>query len=218
MERDRELVRWISRLGAVGVGHVGGKLGVGRSVAYDLVARLVDAGLLERVSLLRGEPALIRATAEGNGVAELGLPVARITPALVSHWLACADVALWAERRLGCDRVISERELRLLEQIEGKAIASAKVGELPDGAPRLHRPDLAVVNGAERPIAIEVELSPKAPWRLRAIIVAWRRASSVERVIYLAAPGETMRGVQRAVRLKHAGERVHVLGVRREQP
>jgi hypothetical protein len=216
MERDRELVRWISRLGAVGVGHVGGKLGVGRSVAYDVVARLVDARLLERVALLRGERVLIRATAEGNGVAELGLPVARITPALVSHWLACADVALWAERRYGSEAVISERELRLLEQIEGRPIASAEVGELPSGAPRLHRPDLAIRNGAERPTAIEVELSPKAPWRLQAIVRAWRRAANVERVIYLAAPGETMRGVERAVARSHAQARVAIREIARD--
>jgi hypothetical protein len=215
MERDRELVRWVSRLGAVGVGHVGGKLGVGRSVAYDLVARLLSAGLLERISLLRGEPSLIRATAEGNGVAELGLPVARITPALVSHWLACADVALWAERGWGSEQVISERELRLLEQIEGKPIASAKVGRLPHGGPRLHRPDLAIRNGGERPTAIEVKLSPKAPWRLRAIIAGWRRAANVERVIYLAAPGETKRGVERAVAREHAGSRVAIREIAR---
>ncbi len=41
-------------------------------------------------------------------------------------------------------------------------IASAKVGDYPDGSPRLHSPDLAILNG-ERPIAIEVELTPKSP-------------------------------------------------------
>ena len=205
----------MSRMGAVGVGHVGGRWAVGRSVAYDLVARLVDAGLLERVGLLRGEPTLIRATAEGNGVAELGLPVARITPALVTHWLACADVALWAEAKWGPEQVISEREIRLREQIEAKVFASAKVGELPNGEPRLHRPDLAVINGAERPTAIEVELSPKAPWRLRGIIAGWRRATIIERVIYFAAQGETMRGVERAVKRGRAEGRVAIREIAR---
>lgn len=215
--RDRDLVRWISRIGAVAIGHVEERLGVGRSVAYDVVARLASAGLLERVSLLRAEPSLIRATDEGNYYAATGLTTARITPALLTHWVACADVGIWAERRWGPGAVTYERELRLMEQIEGKPVASAVVGRRPDGASQLHRPDLAVSGESERPIAIEVELTPKAPARLRRIMRGWRKARNVERVIYLAAPGETRRAVDRAIRLEHADGRVQVVDLRREE-
>ena len=60
----------------------------------------------------------------------------------------------------GLDQVVSDRELRLFERIEGKPLASAKVGEHPDGSPALHRPDLAII-GEELPIAVEVELTPE---------------------------------------------------------
>lgn len=209
MERDRELVGWVGRLGAVEVRHVQERCGVGRSVAYGLVARLVEAGLLERLALLRGEPALIRATDEGLGFAGLGLSVATIRLGELRHWIACADVALWAEGKYGPDAVISERELRFTEQLEGKPIASAVTGELPDGRPRLHRPDL-VISVGERPMAIEVELTPKAPSRLRAIVKAWRRARHVQRVIYLCPHGPTQRAVLNAVRRTHGLDRIEV--------
>lgn len=67
---------------------------------------------------------------------------------------------------------------------------------------------------AERPIAIEVELSPKAPRRLEQIIEAWAWAEHVERVIYLCAPGETMRGVERAIERTYAEERVAIAELR----
>jgi hypothetical protein len=209
MERDRELVGWVGRLGAVEVGHVMQRFEVGRSGAYGLVARLSEAGLLERVALLRGEPALIRATADGLELAGLGLALAKLRAGQLRHWSACADVALWVERRWGPEHLLSERELRFAELDSRKPIASAVVGELADGRPMLHRPDL-VVNGAERPIAIEVELTPKAPSRLEAIVRAWRRARHVERVIYFCPPGPTQQAVERAVAAVHAEDRVEV--------
>ncbi len=110
----------------------------------------------------------------------------------------------------GLDQVVSDRELRLFERIEGKPLASAKVGEHPDGSPALHRPDLAII-GEELPIAVEVELTPKAPQRLLRLIRAWRRASWVEEVRYYCAPGPARRAVERAVRSARAEERVRIL-------
>jgi len=207
--REKELVAWIARLGAVEVGQVRERFGVGRSVAYELVARCVRAGLLERVALLRGEPALLRATADGIELSGLGLSVAKLRAGQLHHWIACADVALWAERQWGAEQLITERELRFAEALAGKPIASAIVGERADGVPLLHRPDL-VVSAEERPIAIEVELTPKAPGRLRAIVKAWRRARHVERVIYFCPVGPTQQAVTRAVREVHAEGRVEV--------
>lgn len=210
MRRDRQIVSFVSRLGAVSIGHIERRFQVGRSVAYDIVKRLIAAGLLERVETLPGDPTLIRATEQGIAYAGLGLPVATIRVGETFHWLACADVALGLERRHGADNLRTEREIRFSERLAGKPIASAKLGELPDARPRLHRPDLAI-NGREKPIAIEVELTPKAPARLKAIVRAWRRSRWVERVVYLCPPGPTQQGVERAIAAVHAGERVRVV-------
>lgn len=209
MRRDRELVAWIARMGAVGIEHVQERFGVCRSVAYALLARVVEAELIERVATLDGDPTLLRATAQGIAYAGLGLAPAKVAPGQVDHWLACADVALWAERRWGAESLMSERELRFAELGALTPIASAIVGELPGGRPMLHRPDL-IVRHDGRTMAIEVELTPKAPRRLEQIMRSWRRARHVDRVLYLCPAGPTCRAVERAVATTHAQERVSV--------
>ena len=199
-------------MGAVEVGHVQKRWGVGRSVAYGLVQRLEEAGLLERVPTLPGDPTLIKATMAGIDFAHLALPQAKIGPHQVDHWLSCADVVLWAEERWGRGAVTTERELRWIELAEGKPIGSCVVGELPDGRPMLHRPDL-LVSGSGGRIAIEVELSVKTPRRLEAIVRSWRRARHLDEVLYLVATGPPQRAVERAVRNVHAEERVRVAGL-----
>ena len=74
--RDRELVRYVGRHGVVRIGHVMAAMGAGRTVTYDRVAACVEAGLLERLELVRSEPGLLRATRDGLRYAGLGLPVA----------------------------------------------------------------------------------------------------------------------------------------------
>jgi len=197
-------------MGAVEVGHIQRRWGVCRSVAYDLVGRLVEARLLQRVATLPGDPTLITVTSDGIDYARLALPQAKVGPGQVDHWLSCADVVLWAEERWGCGAVTTERELRWIEQAEGRPVGSCVVGELPDGRPMLHRPDLLVSGRADR-IAIEVELSVKTPKRLEAIVRSWRRARHLDEVLYLVATGPPQRAVERAVRKAHAEERVHVV-------
>jgi hypothetical protein len=87
------------------------------------------------------------------------------------------------------------------------------LGERPDGRPRLHRPDLAVLCEEGRVISFEVELTPKAPQRLEQLIRAWRRASWVAEVRYYCAPGKTRRAVERAIANTHSQERVHAMEV-----
>jgi hypothetical protein len=171
------------------------------------VAACIERGLLERLHLLRREPTLIRATRAGLRYAGLGLAPVTVSPGAVDHWLRCATTAHLLGEEFGRDRIITERELALAERHAGSPIASAKIGELPDGRPRLHRPDLAVL-GERGPISVEVELTAKSPRRLREIIRGWRRASWVAEVHYHCEPGQTRRAVERAVTHLHAGDRI----------
>ena len=210
--RDRQLVGFIGRHGVVCIEHVMSALGVRRAQAYRRVAACIQRGLLERLDLLSDEPSLLRATRDGLRYAGLGLPLAMVSPGGVDHRLRCATTAQLLGERFGHDHILTERELLLAEQIEERLIASAKVGERPNGAPRLHCPDLVILT-EDRPIAIEVELTPKAPYRLKAIIRGWRRANWVAEVHYHCAPGPTRRAVERAVAKMRAEERVRVMGV-----
>jgi hypothetical protein len=200
LSRDQELVRFAGRHGLVAIRHVMAELGVGRTAAYRRVGGCVEAGLLERVDLLATEPGLLRATRDGLRYAGLGLPLAKVTPGAVDHMLRCTTTAQMLARHYGDAQVLSERELVLAEQIAGKALASADLGEHRDRT-RLHRPDLAVLT-EEGTIAIEVELTPKAPRRLYALIRAWRwtiGSRVVKEVHYHCAPGQTRKAVERAV-------------------
>lgn len=208
--RDRELLAFVGRHGIVAIEHVMVALGVGQAAAYRRVAACVERGLLARRRLLHSEPSLICATRAGLRYAGLGLPVAVISPGAVDHWLRCATTAQLLEAEFGPERILTERELRLLERLEGRPIASAKLGQLPSGHPRLHRPDL-VVFAARGVIAVEVELTPKAPRRLTALIRAWRGADWVAEVRYYCAAGATRRGVELAVARTYAEKRVHIL-------
>ena len=208
------MVGWIGRIGAVELGHVRRRWEVGRSVAYGLVRRLVEAGLLERIATLPGDPTLIRATLNGLRYVHLPLPLAKVSAYQSDHWAACASVALWAEERWGKDAVISERELRRLEAESERAIGSCVIGEHRGGYEALHRPDLLVTDNGS-PTAIEVELTPKAPRRLEAIVRGWRRARHLERAIYVVGDGTTRRAVERAVAAMRAGEKVQVIELAR---
>ena len=215
VRREREIVRWIARLGAVSVGQIGRRFEVGRSVAYELVRRLVAGGLLERTQTLAADPTLISATTAGIAYAGLGLAPATIRIGEVDHWLACADVAIELERRFGAESVLTDRELRFQERLTRRPIASAKLGETRNGYWRLHYPDLAVV-GEQRTTAYELELTPKSQRRLETILRAWRRARHVERCVYLCPRGPTQQAVESAIRRARAEERVRVVELRRE--
>jgi hypothetical protein len=205
--RDRELVGFVGRHGVVAIGHVMVALGVGQASAYRRVAACIERGLLERLDLLRREPSLLRATRAGLSYAGLGLPVPVVSPGAADHWLRCATTAQLLGEEFGLERILTERELRLLER---RPLASAKLGQLPSGHPRLHRPDL-IVFAAQGVIAIEVELTPKAPRRLTALIRAWRGADWVAEIRYYCAPGVTRRGVELAVARTYAEKRVRIL-------
>jgi hypothetical protein len=210
--RDRELLRYVGRHGVVRIGQVMIAMEAGRSVTYDRVATCVEAGLLERLELIRSEPGLLRATREGLRYAGLGLPVAVVSPGSVDHWLRCASTAQLLGRHFGHDRVLTEREIRFTEQLEERPIASAEVGTLPNGAPRMHRADLAVLAEAGT-IAVEVELTPKTPRRLQTLIRAWRyevAGGKVKEVHYHCAPGQTRKAVERAIVKVHAQEFIWV--------
>lgn len=206
--RDRVLLGWLGRLGAATLEQLRARFSLGRTVAYRRVAACIDAGLLDRVYLLYRQAAMLRVTSRGLRYAGLALPVARLSPELAAHWIACT----WAAIRLAdaepAAMVVSERELRLCERIEGRALASAEVAQTAGGSERLHRPDLVLV-GAGRVEAIEIELTPKAPQRLERILRAWCRTDCVDRVRYYA-DGQTHRAVERAIERVHGADRIEL--------
>jgi hypothetical protein len=210
------LVQWAARLGAVTAEALAERE---RSTVASARSRLLAAErreLLFRYRPLTGAPSLYTVTAAGMRVAGLrGLEPCRISAVNAAHAIACAGVAVTLEHCYPSHRVLGERELRRDEREHGHALASAHLGAGRHGAPLLHRPDLVLWPKAaadELPVAVEVELTCKAPRRLLAICRAWARCRCVAGVIYLAAP-EVQRPLERAIEHAHAGERVLALAL-----
>src|SRR4051794_1980255 len=188
------------------------RFGVGRTVGYRRLRALVDHGLLSRVRLVYGQPALYVATADGVVFAGIGeLDPARVNEASVRHWALCARLAAVLEQRERSE-VWGEPRLRAAERQAGEPIASAERGTLPDGRPRLRRPDLVLFPDTALPVAVEVELSVKAAGRLQAICRAWARCRIVSEVRYYAPP-HVARAVSRAVSVVHAHDAFRILSI-----
>jgi len=210
-EKDAEIVDWIGRVGAAGAEHVMGRFEMGQSWAYARLSRLVWDGLLEQKTLLYRKPGLYIATAHGLGsvgLEQLGLY--RVSSGGFEHAQEVATAAVALHRGLRGWELLSERELRVQESDRGELVASAKLGELPGGRSALHRPDLAVIYPDGRVLAVEIELSIKAPRRLAAICRGWARARHVSHVYYLAESAPA-RAVSRAIAETRAEDRITVL-------
>jgi len=224
------IVRWTARLGAVTADALAIHEDASLAAARRRLGALETAGWLVRTRPLAGRPALYTATRTGLRIAGLcGLGPCRVSAAGAQHLIECARVAAVLERRYPDHLVAGERELRRDERERGAPLASARLGTGPRGEPLLHRPDLvlwpevcageahgpgggavgrAVADG--RPVAVEVELTVKAPRRLAEICLAWARCRSVAGVVYVAPP-EVGRALARAIERSAAHGRIVVV-------
>jgi hypothetical protein len=176
-----------------------------------LLAAERDA-LLSRSRPLRDEPSLYTLTRAGLRAAGIpGEPLGRISAANAHHSIVCAEVAVSLELAYPAHEVIGERELRRRERERGAVIASAVLRGDGLGGRKLHRPDL-VLSGPRGalPVAVEVELTLKAPRRLLEICRSWARCRCVAGVLYVA-PAEVQGPLRRAVDAACAGERIVLL-------
>ncbi|HWY18548.1 MAG TPA: hypothetical protein VNY27_07530 [Solirubrobacteraceae bacterium] len=176
----------------------------------------VRAGLLTRRRALAERPALYVLSRAGMSRCGLqGLDPCRVSAANAGHLIACAVVAAALERGYPDHRVMGERELRRDERELGVPVASARMGVGSHGESLLHRPDLVLwpaESDAGLPVAVEVELTLKAPRRLADICRAWARCRTVAGVLYVAPP-EVGRALERAITRAHAHERIVVVGI-----
>ncbi|MGH2902332.1 MAG: hypothetical protein ACRDK7_01875 [Solirubrobacteraceae bacterium] len=215
------IMQWTVRIGAVTAEALADRLDVHVASARGQLQALQKAGWLSRKRPLAEQPALYAATRAGLRVAALqGLDRCRVSASNARHLIECAWIAAALEHCYPDHVVLGERELRRDEHQGGVALASARLGTAPDGGPLLHRPDLVLwprdvpraEDGAGLPVAVEVELTVKAPRRLAEICRAWARCRCVAGVLYIASP-QARRALERAIDREQAGERIAVLGL-----
>ena len=154
----------------------------------------------ERARLLRGRRPLAAVaplytiTRTGLRACGLrGLEPCRVSAANALHLSTCARAAAHLAGAYPDRRVAGECELRRDERARGRPLASACLRVGPDGQQLLHRPDLVLwpagpsgtvdAGSSQLPVAVEVELTVKAPRRLLEICRAWARCRIVDGVI-----------------------------------
>jgi hypothetical protein len=212
------IVRWTAGLGAVTAQALAVHLDVTVASARARLLAAARAGLLARCAPLSARPPLYTVTRAGlRAAGTRDLDPCRVSAANALHLIECARVAAALERCYPSHRVQGERELRGEERERRGPLASIELGagaggEGSQSARRRHRPDLVLWPGRRGglPVAVEVELTVKAPERLTAICRAWARARCVGGVLYLAPP-DVERAVQRAIDRVCAAGRVVVV-------
>ena len=216
-----ELVRWVAGLGAVTAESLGMRLQVSTASARARLLAAERDGLLVHCRPLTGRPSLYSVTRAGlRAGAVRGLQPGRVSAAGAAHLIECAAAAALLECCYPEHRVEGERELRRQERERGRVLASAQLGAERHGQMLRHRPDLVLWPrdpgpdpGPGLPVAVEVELTVKAPERLAAICRAWARAHCVEGVLYLVPP-TVERALSRAIEEAQAHERIVILPLR----
>ncbi|HMG98196.1 MAG TPA: hypothetical protein VK546_04690 [Gaiellales bacterium] len=186
------LVRWTGNLGVVTAEAVAWRTGCSEASARARLQHGERAGVLARCRPLRGRASLFTATRHGLRVTgDSALEPGRVSAGTARHAFACASAAVALERLYPERTITGVPDLRRRERLAGRPLATAQIPRLGNGPVLLHRPDLVLWAAAEHddgPIAVEVELSVKAPLRLAKICRAWARCREVSGVLYVAAP------------------------------
>lgn len=209
------LIQWTAHMGAVTAQALAIAQNVSEASARARLRAAERDGLLTRSRPLAKQPALYTTTRAGMRECGLrGLDPCHVSASGAMHLIACAAVAAALQRGYPNHRVSGERELRRDERELGVAVASAHMGVGSHGRPLLHRPDLVLwpeESADGLPVAVEVELTIKAPRRLTEICRAWARSRTVAGVLYIA-PSEVGRALARAIDRAHAHEQIVVVG------
>jgi hypothetical protein len=152
------------------------------------------------------------ATAAGLELAGLRLPPARVDLRTYEHDLQAVWLLLALEAAHGPAALVTERELRAADTgRDGPRYAAALGDRLPSGQPRLHLPDLAIVDEHDLPVAVELERTSKGTTRLTRIIRAYARARHLAGVRYYVTSPSVERAVTTAVRREAAEELIEVI-------
>jgi DNA-binding Lrp family transcriptional regulator len=169
--RDIALLRWINGWGAVKTEHLANKMKVGASTCRRRLRKLIKTGTLQRLSVEFLTSLPIAVTEAGCQIAGDSLPP-----------LKGIRIGTWRH-----DSLIVSIERALETHFKGWLEPERRIRErrrLNETAAE-HTPDAIIHKPDGQQIAVELELSAKAPDRLRKIIDGYASAMEFERVVYI---------------------------------
>jgi hypothetical protein len=194
-------LHWLARLGAAPGEPLALVMKWSRPALYDHVARLERSGFVRRIAMTRGSGSLLVLTA--NGARMTGGPGASaprsVAPTTWAHVSACAWVAAWFEVR--GREWLSSREIARDNAWQGQVVCKDGYGRAQR---QRHRPDLATyIRETGWPVAVEVELQPKTPARLRGILAMYEARTAdptpeLAGVVYISSGARVTRPLRTA--------------------
>lgn len=217
--RDRELLAFAAEHRLVLATHVQALLGVAAATAYARLRSLTAAEMLAQRTVFHNQPGCYRITTKGLAVAGSKLPAPRLDYNCYDHDVGVAW--LWLAARSGtfgaAQAVLSERSLRSHDaspdgRAEPHAVRLGGIGA--GGQPRLHYPDLLVIDAAGRRVALELELTPKGRTRRETILAGYGADSRIDVVLYLTDRDGIARSLSASAARLGISDRVQVQRVR----
>jgi hypothetical protein len=222
-ERDRALLAYVAEHRLVLVTHAQALMRTSTQAAYQRLATLAKAGLLSRRTVFDRQPGCYQITRAGLGAIGSDLPPPRLDLRCYEHDVGVAW--LWLAARAGAfgqlGGMLSERRMRSEDASGRVGAASAgrthgvRLGGLgPGGGPRLHYPDLVLVDRRDRRIALELELSAKGRTRRERILAGYGADPRLDAVLYLCTAASVERGIRAGAARVGVGSLVHVQRLR----
>ena len=210
--RDRVLLEFIAEQRLVLCGQVQALLGVSAKTASRRLRALEQAGLVDREALFHRYPAHYRIQRRGLELIGSQLPAPK-RDLNVAHdigvawlWLAAHGGAFGSLREVVSERAMRSRDgteahaARVTGRSDLEPFGVRLSGQGPGGRPRLHYPDLLLVDREGRRIAVELELSSKGRRRRHQIIGGYASDRRIDAVLYLVEDQRIAREVQSAAR------------------
>jgi hypothetical protein len=190
---DLELLRFAGEHRFVLSAHVQALLRLSAEAAEARLRELCDAGLLAERTVFAGFPPTYRSTRRGLDAVGSKLRAPTIDVGRYDHEVGAAW--LWLAARNGAfgpmREVLGERQLRSRDAAAAQGPGSAqplavRLGGLGrSGRPRLHHPDLLLVDRAGRRLAVELELTSKSRERRERILAGYAADGRIAGVLYV---------------------------------
>lgn len=213
--RDIELLGFLAEHRAVLETHVQKLLETSSEATRSRLRALARAGLVSHRRVFEGEPALCHIRRPGLAAVGSALPPPRLNLAEYHHDVGTAW--LWLAARAGAfgpmREVIAERTLRSRDgaRDQGDPPHGVRLGGVgPHGQERVHYPDLLLVTGSGRRIAVELELTAKGRARRENILAGYGADSRIDMVLYLVEKWPLRRALEASARRTGVSDRVHV--------
>lgn len=218
-ERDREIVRWITRHGLVTAELVGRRFfwrpdtkSYGQWATYRRLRALQTLGLVLADKPYANKPEVFRVTREGARLADVGLRPAPLVLSQLDHTIALVWLTeyLLADPKNKGAELETERELRAVRYREFREGARSPAhGRAPDAILRI--PARSAGAQGIKTVAVELDLSRKDRRTRERMILQYDQEPDVSEVWWFVTPPR-VDATQSVVRELRADNRIKVFG------